>query len=365
MNILEGEVSMLGTITNAFNFGLTVAVAVLCLIIIAAAATKKATEAAAKSHWIHKHKVPRFGGVAIILGLTSVVLVKDPTSNTVAHALLLSSVPLVLTGLSEDIGKEIKPSLRIVAGFASGFVAVFLTGSWITGIEVPYFDLLLAIPIIAIPLSAFASTTIAHSFNLIDGLNGLCSGLSILAFFFFGLLAFVCGDPEIFYTMALAVSCVLGFWLINVTTGRIFLGDAGAYFLGHTAAWTAIVLASRYPIISPWALFLGLSYPISETLITIGRRRLAGTPISAPDNKHLHHLVYRWILKGSGLSDQVANATTGCLIFLWSALPATIAFYNYNFSITCFLVALIYFLANIIAYRFLQRNLSVIDDHRT
>ena len=118
---------------------------------------------------------------------------------------------MVLTGISEDIGKEIKPSLRIVAGFASGFIAVFLTGSWITEIEVPYFDLLLAIPVIAIPLSAFASTTIAHSFNLIDGLNGLCSGLSILAFIFFGLLAFVCDDAEILSTMALTVSCVLGF----------------------------------------------------------------------------------------------------------------------------------------------------------
>lgn len=90
------------------------------------------------------------------------------------------------------------------------------------------FDFLLAIPIIAIPLSAFASTTIAHSFNIINGLNGLCSGLSILAFFFFGLLAFVFGDAEIPSTMALAVSRVLGLWLINVTTGRIFLGDAGA-----------------------------------------------------------------------------------------------------------------------------------------
>ena len=240
-----------------------------------------------------------------------------------------------------------------------------LTGSWITEIEVPYFDLLLAIPIIAIPLSAFASTTIAHSFNLIDGLNGLCSGLSILAFIFFGLLAFVCDDAEILSTMALTVSCVLGFWLINVTTGRIFLGDAGAYFLGHTAAWTAIVLASRYPIVSPWALFLGLIYPISETLITIARRRLAGTSISAPDNKHLHHLVYRWSLNVFGLSDRVATGPTGCLIFLWSAAPATIAFYNYKFSITCFVVAVIYFLANIAAYRFLQHNLAATDGHRT
>ena len=145
MNTLEGEVSMVGMIKNAFSFDVTLAVAVLCIMIVAGAATKTATEAAAKSHWIHRREVPRFGGVAIILGPISRFLADDPTSNSVSYAMLLSSsVPLVLTGISEDIGKEIKPSVRILAGFASGFVAVFLTGSWITGIEVPYFDLLLS-----------------------------------------------------------------------------------------------------------------------------------------------------------------------------------------------------------------------------
>ena len=53
---------MVGMITNAFSFDMTLAVAVLCLMIIAGAATKKTTEVSAKSHWIHKREVPRFGG---------------------------------------------------------------------------------------------------------------------------------------------------------------------------------------------------------------------------------------------------------------------------------------------------------------
>ena len=358
MNTLDSGVGMVETITSAFKLGATFSVAALCLIIIAGATTNEAHASTAKTHWIHERKVPRFGGVAILLGLTFLIFVAGPTSNNAAHALLLSSVPLVFTGLSEDMGIEIKPSLRIIAGFASGFIAVFLTGDWVTGIRVPYFDLLLAMPLIAIPLSAFASTTVAHSFNLIDGLNGLCSGLSILAFLFFAALAFVCGDAEILSISVLAASCVLGFWLINLTTGRIFLGDAGAYFLGHFAAWTAIVLAARYPIISPWALFLGLIYPISETLMTIGRRRLAGARVSAPDNKHLHHLVNEWMLERTCLSASAANGASGILILLWSCLPATIAYFNFNFSITCFAVAAVYFLANILAYRFLQRALA-------
>ena len=359
MITLNGDIGMVDTILNAFEFGATAAVAFLCcLIIIAGTVTNRANEIAAKSHWIHDREVPRFGGVAIILGLMVLVFTTGSASNRIGYVLLLSSAPLVFTGLSEDMGIEIKPYLRIIAGFAAGFTAVFLTGAWITGIEVPYFDILLAVPVIAIPLSAFASTTVAHSFNLIDGLNGLCSGLSILAFLFFSALAFICEDAEILSISVLTASCVLGFWLINVTTGKIFLGDAGAYFLGHFAAWIAIVLATRYPIISPWALFLGLIYPISETLITIGRRRLAGTPVSAPDNKHLHHLVNKWILDRTSLSAGAANGAGGTLIVFWSSLPATIAFFNYNFSITCFAVALAYFLANITAYGYLRRALA-------
>ena len=363
MNSIDGDVSMVETIMSAFNFDVTFAVAFLCLAIMAVTAINGLSEGSTKSHWIHKRNVPRFGGIAVLLGLFVLVFLDNPTQLTASRALLISSVPLVFTGFCEDFGLEIKPSHRIFAGFASGFIAVFLTGFWITRIEVPYLDFILAIPIIAIPLTAFASTTVAHSFNLVDGLNGLCSGLSILAFLLFGSLALICGDTEVLIFMLSATSCVLGFWLVNVTTGKIFLGDAGAYFLGHTAAWAAIMLASRHSIISPWALFLGLIYPISETLITIVRRRLAGTPVSAPDNKHLHHLIYRWILNVFEIPERVANGTTAVLIFLWSAVPATIALYNYKFSITCFVTAVFYFSANILVYKFLNRTAAVRPSH--
>ena len=86
MNTLEGELSIVGMITNAFSFDMTLAVAVLCLMIIAGAATKKTTEVSAKSHWIHKREVPRFGGLAIILGLTYLFLANDPTLHSVSYA---------------------------------------------------------------------------------------------------------------------------------------------------------------------------------------------------------------------------------------------------------------------------------------
>ena len=128
MNTLEGELSLVGIITNAFRFDVTIAVTVLCLMIIAGAATKKTTEVSAKSHWIHKREVPRFGGLAIILGLTYLFLANDPTLNSVSYALLLSSAPLVLTGISEDIGKEIKPS-QYRCRFCLRIYAVLLTDS--------------------------------------------------------------------------------------------------------------------------------------------------------------------------------------------------------------------------------------------
>jgi len=347
---------MIETLQGNFDFGVSAAVAVCCVLVIIARSINGAGKPVGlKNHWIHSASVTRFGGVCVLVAIVIITLADRLNTHTLSTPLLWSATPLVLMGLSEDFGIEQRPSLRIIAGLASGLIAVFLTGVWITEIEVPLFDLLLAFPIIAIPLSAFASTTTAHSFNLVDGLNGLCSGLAVIALLFFGALAFAVGDDEILSFALLVASCVLGFWIVNIATGRIFLGDAGAYFLGHSIAWIAILLAARYSIISPWALLLGLIYPISETLITIARRRLAGVPISEPDSAHLHHMIYKFISQRTRTPKQVANSFSSILILLWSSVPAALAFANYNFSITCFVVAVIFLLINILAYRYLGR----------
>jgi UDP-N-acetylmuramyl pentapeptide phosphotransferase/UDP-N-acetylglucosamine-1-phosphate transferase len=86
---------------------------------------------------------------------------------------------------------------------------------------------------------------------------------------------------------------VVGFLFWNYPRGRIFLGDAGAYFIGFMYAELAIQLISRNAGVSAWFVIMLAGYPIVETLVTIYRRKvLQGTASMAPDALHLHSLLY-------------------------------------------------------------------------
>lgn len=68
--------------------------------------------------------------------------------------------------------------------------------------------------------------------------------------------------------MLLMLSCaVAGFLLFNFPFGKIFLGDAGAYTLGHTLVWVAIGLNSVSSEISPWAILLIFFWPVADTML--------------------------------------------------------------------------------------------------
>jgi UDP-N-acetylmuramyl pentapeptide phosphotransferase/UDP-N-acetylglucosamine-1-phosphate transferase len=70
-------------------------------------------------------------------------------------------------------------------------------------------------------------------------------------------------------------SSVLGFMLLNYLFGKIFLGDAGTYFVGFLVPWTALLLPMCNEEISPWASLLVCAYPIVEVLYSIVRRMKA------------------------------------------------------------------------------------------
>ena len=86
---------------------------------------------------------------------------------------------------------------------------------------------------------------------------------------------------------------LLGFFVFNFPLGAIFLGDAGAYGLGHILSWLAISLMIRVPEVTPWAVLLIFFWPIADTFFAIYRRRIAGRPTDQPDRLHFHQLVMR------------------------------------------------------------------------
>ena len=174
---------------------------------------------------------------------------------------------------------------------------------------------------LAVLVLAAASSVLLAGFvnaaNVSDGANGLLAGLSLV---FFWVSWQLDGDGWLFYILVV----LLCFWLINVLTGRILLGDLGAYALGALVVFEAFNLFDEHGV-SLFFLASLLSYPCVELLRVMMVRRLKGqSPLSA-DNAHLHNLLndkLRGLLRGKTLP----NSLTGLLIATTTSLPGVFTF---------------------------------------
>ena len=90
--------------------------------------------------------------------------------------------------------------------------------------------------------------------NLVDGLNGLAIGLSILMAGASAIISTIVGDVVIASVSITLVGALAGIFVFNYPSGKIFLGDAGAYTVGHLLTWIAVLLMSRNPEIAPFAM---------------------------------------------------------------------------------------------------------------
>ena len=133
-----------------------------------------------------------------------------------------------------------------------------------------------------------------NAFNLIDGLNGLSSYVTISIAFSLSLIAFSAGNTQI-STSCLIYRCCFRIFDVNFPIAKIFLGDGGAYVLGHLLVWSAILLINSAREISPFAVFLVFFWPVADTGLAIWRRWKLGNPTDRPDRLHFHQLTMRFL----------------------------------------------------------------------
>lgn len=241
----------------------------------------------------HQNPTPRLGGIAVFL---AVILSALPAFGAVPGLwlwLLISALPLFLSGAAEDLGYRVAPAGRFGAAILSGALAVLITGLWIHEAGVPGLDWLLSFSALAIFGTIMASAGIAHAFNLIDGLNGLAGLTAVFGAVGLALTARAVGDAEVFTLACLIAAGVQGFLIFNYPYGRIFFGDAGAYSVGFLLAWLAITLTARHEDVSALAMLLLVFWPLADMALAMYRRRRRHVAISAPDRLHFHQLVMR------------------------------------------------------------------------
>ena len=253
----------------------------------------------------HSGFVPRVGGLAIYISILvlipllsfgfiplSVVFDLDAEQLTI---LIISAAPVFSVGLAEDLGYNMSPKARLIASAASSLIAILLFKFWLDSLGIPGIDTLLLFAPFGILFTIFATVGVVNAFNLIDGLNGLSSYVTMSVAVSLSIIAFQTGNAQVSTFLVLVVAAVLGFMVLNFPMGKIFLGDGGAYALGHLLVWSAIILVKGVTDVSAFAILLVFFWPVADTGLAIWRRWKLGNPTDRPDRLHFHQLAMRFL----------------------------------------------------------------------
>lgn len=286
----------------------------------------------------HTAAVPRVGGVAVFAGIIlalSFLLVLHPSQIMTLHAssamkLLIASMPVFIAGITEDLMKKMSIKVRLAAAISSALIASELLGATIDHLDIWGVDALLVFAPIALVVTAIVVAGGTNAINIIDGFNGLSGSVIVIISAALGFLAWQTGDALVAMLAILSLGVSAGFLLANYPTGKLFLGDGGAYFLGFWVSEIAVLLLVRNPSINAWQVLSICAYPVIEVMYSIYRRKFIqhANPYY-PDGLHLHTLVFRCVatklIPDNAAKAWVRNAAVAFIMVPWIALIAFIS----------------------------------------
>lgn len=207
---------------------------------------------------------------------------------------------------------------------ASALAASWLVGATVNELDIWAFDSLLAWLPFAVVVTAIVVAGGVNAINIIDGFNGLAGTTVVAMLAGFVVVASHAGDKLVVELAFLGLGAVVGFLCLNYPSGRLFLGDGGAYFLGFWVAELAVLLLVRNPAVNAWQVLSICAYPVIEVLYSIYRRRFVrkASP-GSPDGLHLHTLVYRRVVSRlfafTGVQPWIRNAAVAFVMVPWIA----------------------------------------------
>lgn len=233
--------------------------------------------------------MPTMGGLAIYLSTFIALFFIQPLERSTMLPLFIGATIVILTGIIDDI-KEISPLMKMTGLTIAALVIIF-SGIRIEMITVPIFGEI-NMGILSFPATLLWILAITNAINLIDGLDGLASGVSIIALSTMGIIGYFFLNIEnvvitiIIFTL---VSAALGFLPYNFHPASIFLGDAGALFLGFMISVMSLQGLKNVTLVTLVIPIVILGIPITDTIYAMLRRYLNHMPISSADKHHMHH----------------------------------------------------------------------------
>lgn len=280
-----------------------------------------------ESHKTHKQPVPYLGGIAIVVGVcfvTYVAILASGQTNLLVSAstVLIPAVTIGIIGLIDDISK-LQPWPRFIVQNLIGFVIALVLVSTET----------LGSPsgnkILDVLISVFWIVGITNSINFFDNLDGGASGTIAITSFFLFVLSLQGGQYSIAGLSLVLSGATLGFLIWNRPPARIYMGDAGALFLGLLIASLTLRFDPNpiYKSASFAIPILILAIPILDTTIAVSSRVRRGLSPFQGGTDHLSHRLIRL-----GLNKRQSAMCLWSLSFLFCCIALVISNSPYTFE---------------------------------
>ncbi len=241
---------------------------------------------------VHKKPIPRFGGIAIYIGLMAALALFAVEEKGIS-SIMIGCTMIYILGLVDDL-KNLRPLVKFIGQivcaavvYAMGVRIDFITNYFGPG-NMAFGDVACCV------VTILWLVAITNAVNLIDGLDGLAAGISAISALCIGYVAYIHGQYVPTLAMMAVAGAALGFLPYNFHPAKIFMGDSGSELLGFSIAAISIlgtVKSATIVVLVIPALVLGL--PIFDTLMAIVRRLAKHQSIGTADKEHLHHRIMK------------------------------------------------------------------------
>lgn len=305
---------------------------------------------------IHKKPVPRFGGVGIFISFWLVVLIASFFPNLIGdylrtasyanYCLFFGSLAALLLGIYDDIvGANAFTKLSIQISIA---LVLYILGFQITRITNP-FGSAIYLGWFSAPVTVLWIVGIMNAVNLIDGLDGLATGVALIASLSLVGVSLILDHPLIVIYLICLSGALMGFLKFNFNPAKIFLGDSGSMFLGFLLATTSIMGSQKSStLVAIFIPLLVFAVPIFDTSYAFFRRIVRGAHPFKGDKEHVHHSLLK-----AGMSHRGSVLMIYLICFGLGALAFVISFQQNE------RVALLFFLVGVFSLFFLKGLLDI------
>src|ERR1700694_5362304 len=232
---------------------------------------------------IHSHPTPRLGGIAIYVGFMLAlfaILNLALGNNFVIHhylgttdlahiiGLLFGGTLMLGVGLWDDI-MGMRPRRKLAAQFGVALIAIVLYKFIITGFTLPHFGYI-SLGWLAIPFTLFWYLGMVNAINFMDGLDGLVTGVTLIASLTMIIVSLWHHEYLVAITMCALGGAAAGFLPFNYNPARIFMGDGGSLFIGFVLASASVMGTEKVSVAISLAVpLLVLALPIFDTASVI------------------------------------------------------------------------------------------------